>query len=58
MRPALSTPPPPRPPQICSALDAALPQPRLDRAAAALGALLGGDWGAGVAERLDAALPG
>ncbi|KIZ05575.1 hypothetical protein MNEG_2382 [Monoraphidium neglectum] len=39
------------------ALDGVLPQERLDRLAVALGGLLGGDWGLGVAQRLDDALP-
>ncbi|KAI8466377.1 MAG: hypothetical protein J3K34DRAFT_524625 [Monoraphidium minutum] len=43
--------------QLLSGLDAALPQARLDRLATRLGALLGGTWGAGVAARLDDALP-
>lgn len=42
---------------LLSALDSSLPQDRLDRLAAALGSLLGGTWGLGVAERMDDALP-
>ena len=43
--------------QLFGALDAALPQDRLNRIASRLGSFLGSEWGLRVAERLDVALP-